>query len=129
MKRASLFATSITFLPQKTAAILNYAQRQRATQKKNNAYLHLHQAQVDPISTLCKWLFKRQFENENSQSLKCVQSELTETLVPLSPQNEDKVKRSVSSLLATVKAITANGGIITSSGCIIVIYMKGLGVD
>ena len=31
----SLFcAASITFLPQKTADILNYAQRQRATQKQ-----------------------------------------------------------------------------------------------
>ena len=41
----SLFcAASITFLPQKTADILNYAQRQRATQKNQHAYLHLLQA-------------------------------------------------------------------------------------
>ena len=41
----SLFSTaSITFLPQKTADILHYAQRQRATQKTNNVYLHLLQA-------------------------------------------------------------------------------------
>ena len=45
------FAASIKFLPQKTAAILNYAH-------------HLLQAQVDPRSTLCNWLFNRQFENE-----------------------------------------------------------------
>ena len=71
-------AANITFLPQKTADILNYAH-------------HLLQAQVDPRSTLCNWLFNRQFENENSQSLKrpdkCVQSE---TGVLLSPQNENK---------------------------------------
>ena len=114
----SLFcAASITFLPQKTEDILNYAQRQRATQKTNNAYLHLLQAQVDPRSTLCNWLLNRQFENENSQSLKrpdkCVQSD---TVVPLSPQNENKVKSNVSLWLATVTTITANGGIITSSG-------------
>ena len=42
----SLFcAASITFLPQKTADILNYAQRQRATQKTNDAYFHLLQEQ------------------------------------------------------------------------------------
>ena len=35
---------NITFLPQKTADILNYAH-------------HLLQAQVDPKSTLCNWLF------------------------------------------------------------------------
>ena len=41
----SLFsAASITFLPQKTADILHYAQRQRATKKTNNVYLHLLQA-------------------------------------------------------------------------------------
>jgi len=41
----SLFcAASIMFLPQITAAILNYAQRQRATQKMNNGDLHLLQA-------------------------------------------------------------------------------------
>ena len=45
------FAASIKFLPQKTAAILNYAH-------------HLLQAQVDPRPTLCNWLFNRQFENE-----------------------------------------------------------------
>ena len=71
-------AANITFLPQKTADILNYAH-------------HLLQAQVDPRSTLCNWLFNRQFENENSQSLKrpdkCVQSEMG---VLLSPQNENK---------------------------------------
>ena len=54
--------------------------------------------------------------------------------VPLSPQNKNKVKSNVSPWVATVTAITANGGIITSSGSslkirIIVIYMKGLGVD
>ena len=36
------------FLPQITVAILNFAQRQRATQKMYNGYLHLLQAQVDP---------------------------------------------------------------------------------
>ena len=46
-------AASITFLLQKTADILNYAQRQRATSKTNNAYLHLLQAQVDVRSILC----------------------------------------------------------------------------
>ena len=102
----SLFcAASITFLAQKIEDILNYEQRQRATQKTNNAYLHLLQAQVDPRSTLCNWLLNRQFENKNSQSLK-----------PLSPQNENKVKSNVSPWLATVTTITANGGIITSSG-------------
>jgi len=39
-------AATITFLPQKTADILNYAH-------------HLLQAQVDPKSTLCNWLFNR----------------------------------------------------------------------
>ena len=40
----SLFcAASITFLPQKTADILNYAQRQ-LLKKTNNACLHLLQA-------------------------------------------------------------------------------------
>ena len=34
------------FLPQITVAILNFAQRQRATQKMYNGYLHLLQAQV-----------------------------------------------------------------------------------
>ena len=102
----SLFcAASITFLAQKIEDILNYEQRQRATQKTNNAYLHLLQAQVDPRSTLCNWLLNRQFENKNSQSLK-----------PLSPQNENKVKSNVSPWLATVTTITANGGIIASSG-------------
>ena len=74
-------------------------------------------AQQDPRSTLSNWLLNRQFENKNSQSLKrpdkCVQSE---TVVPLSPQNENKVKSNVSPWLATVTTITANGGIITSSG-------------
>ena len=50
-------------------------------------------AHVEPSSPLCKWLFDRQFENENSQSLKraekCVQAE---TVVPLSPKNENKKK-------------------------------------
>ena len=54
--------------------------------------------------------FNRQYKTEDSQSLKrpdkCVKSE---TVVPLSPQNEKKVKRNVSSWLATVMAITANG--------------------
>ena len=72
---------------------------------------------MDPRSTLCNWLLNRQFENKNSQSLKrpdkCVQSE---TVVPLSPQNENKVKSNVSPWLETVTTITANGGIITSSG-------------
>ena len=40
-------ASSVTFFPQKTAGILNYAQRQRATQKTNDAYLHLLQEQVN----------------------------------------------------------------------------------
>ena len=40
-------ASSVTFLPQKTADILNYAQRQRATQKTNDAYFHLLQEQVN----------------------------------------------------------------------------------
>ena len=39
-------AASITFLHQKTTDISNYAKRQRATQKTNNAYLHLFQAQI-----------------------------------------------------------------------------------
>ena len=101
--------------------------------KTNNAYLHLLQAQVDLRSTLCNWLLNRKFENENSKSLKradkCVQSE---TVVPLSPQNENKVKSNVSPLPATVTAITENGGIITSLGSslkiriIIEIYGKGL---
>ena len=99
--------------------------------KTNNAYLLLLQAPLDPRSTLCNWLFNRQFENEKSQSLKrhykCVQ---LETVVPLSPQNENKVKSDVSRWLATVTAITANGGIITSLGSrlkirIIVIHGKG----
>ena len=59
----------------------------------DNACLHLLQAHEDPRSTLCNWLFNRQFENENSHSLKrfdkCVQSE---TVVPLSPKNENKKK-------------------------------------
>ena len=59
----------------------------------DNAYLHLLLAHVDPRSTLCNWLFNRQFENENSHSLKrfdkCVQSE---TVVPLSPKNKNKKK-------------------------------------
>ena len=38
-------ASSVTFLPQKTADILNYAQRQRATQKTNDTYFHLLQEQ------------------------------------------------------------------------------------
>ena len=63
------------------------------------------------------WLLNRQFENENSQSLKrpdkCVQSE---TVVPLSPKNENKVKSNVSPWLATFTAIIPNGRIITSSG-------------
>ena len=89
----SLFCgSSVMFLPQITVAILNFAQRQRATQKMYNGYLHLLQAQVDPRSTLCNWLFNRKFKNENSQSLKwpdkCIQSEMVE---PLSPQNENKV--------------------------------------
>ena len=103
------------------------------SKKTNNAYLHLLQAQVDLRSTLCNWLLNRKFENENSKSLKradkCVQSE---TVVPLSPQNENKVKSNVSPLPATVTAITENGGIITSLGSslkiriIIEIYGKGL---
>ena len=59
-------AESITFLSQKTADILNYAKKQRAFQKTNNADLHLLQAQVDPRSTLCNWLFK----NEKKQKRK-----------------------------------------------------------
>ena len=75
------------------------------TQKTNNAYLHRLEAQVDPRSTLSNWLFNRQFENENSQSLKqpdkCVQSK---TVVLLSPQSESKVKSNVSPWLATFTA-------------------------
>ena len=83
----SLFwASSVTFLPQKAADILNYAQRQRATHKTNNAYFHLLQAQVDPRSTLCNGLFNRQFENEDSQSVKWPDNYVqSETIVPLSP--------------------------------------------
>lgn len=40
-------ASSVTFLPQKTAGILNYAKRQRATQKTKDAYFHLLQEQVN----------------------------------------------------------------------------------
>ena len=39
-------AANITFLPQKTEDLLNYGH-------------HLLQAQVDPRSTLCNWLFNR----------------------------------------------------------------------
>ena len=89
-----LLCRDYSFLPQKTADNLNHVQRQRDAQKKNyNMYLHLLQAHVDQRSTLCNWLFNGQFENENSHSLKrsdkCVQSE---TVVPLSPENENKKK-------------------------------------
>ena len=116
----------LLFLPQKTADFLNYGQRQRCISSSPSS---------TSGSTLCNWLFNRQFQNENSQSLKgpdkCVQSE---TVVPLSPQNETKVKSNVSPSLASVTAVTTNGGIITSSGSslkirVIVIYMKGLAVD
>ena len=93
IREEPLLCLDYSFLLQKTADNLNYAQRQRDAQKTNNMYLHLLQAHVDPRSTLCNWLFNRQFENENSHSLKrpdkCVQSE---TIVPLSPENENKKK-------------------------------------
>ena len=44
-------AANTTFGPQKTADILNYPQRQRATQKRNNAYLDLLEEKKDPRST------------------------------------------------------------------------------
>ena len=97
-----LLCLDYSFLPQKTADNLNYAQRKRDAQKTNNMYLHLLQAHVDPTSTLCNWLFNGQFEKENSHSLKrpnkCVQSE---TVVPLSPESENKKKlgQSMSKLL------------------------------
>ena len=76
-------ASSVTFLPQKTAGILNYAQRQRATQKTNDAYASPSRTSESVIGSLT---LARQFENEDSQSLKrpdnCVQ---LETVVPLSP--------------------------------------------
>ena len=89
-----LLCLDYSFLPQKTADNLNYAQRKRDAQKTNyNMYLHLLQAHVDPTSTLCNWLFNGQFEKENSHSLKrpnkCVQ---LQTVVPLSPENENKKK-------------------------------------
>ena len=44
-------AANTTFRPQKTADILNYPQRQRATQNRNNAYLDLLEEKKDPRST------------------------------------------------------------------------------
>ena len=44
-------AANTSFGPQKTADILNYPQRQRATQKRNNAYLDLLEEKKDPRST------------------------------------------------------------------------------
>ena len=89
-------------------------------------------SKVDPRSTLCNWLFNRKFESENSQSLKrrgkCVQSG------KVRHKTKTNSESNVSPWKATATAITANGAIITSSGSslkirIIVIYMKGLGVD
>ena len=99
-----LLCREYSFLPQKTADNLNYSQRQRDAQKTNNAYLHLLQLHMDPRSTLCNWLFNRQFKNENSHSLKqpdkCVQ---LETAVPLSPKNKNK-----KSWVKHVKTIAGN---------------------
>ena len=53
---------NITFWPRETADILNYPQRQRATQKWNNLGLHL-QAQVELRSTLFNLMFNIQLEN------------------------------------------------------------------
>ena len=93
-ERSLSHASIIPFCHRLTADNLNYAQTKRDAQKTNyNMYLHLLQAHVDPRSTLCNWLFNGQFENENSHSLKrpnkCVQ---LETVVPLSPENENKNK-------------------------------------
>ena len=45
-------AANTSFWPQKTADILNYPQRERATQKENNAYL---KEKKDPRSSPCNW--------------------------------------------------------------------------
>ena len=125
-------------MPQKTGDILNYPKRQRATQKRKNVYPHLLQAQVGPRSTLCNWLLTcdSQFENENSQSLKpgLTNASSQKPVIHLSPQKEKKVKINVAPWLAPVTAINAKGELITSSRSslkirIIVIYMKGLGLD
>ena len=79
---------------------------QRATQKTNNAYLHLVQAQVADKTRISP--------NPWNGPIKSFQSW---TVVLLSPQNENKGKSNVSPWLETFSAITANAeGIITSSG-------------
>ena len=73
-------APSITFLPQKTADML----KDKELLKKKN---------------------KQSISSSPSSTSGSVQSET----VPLSPQNENKVKSNVSPWVATVTAITANG--------------------
>ena len=48
-------AANTSFWPQKTADILSHPQRQRAKQKRNNAYLHLLQGKEDLRSSPCYW--------------------------------------------------------------------------
>ena len=72
-------AANTTFSPQKTADILSYPQRQRAKQKRDNAYLHLLQGKEDrrsspcnwqeSISGSCNWLISCQLDIENFRSL------------------------------------------------------------
>ena len=61
------YAANTTLWPQKkTADILSYPQRQRATQKRNNAYLHfLQEKKRDPLLGSCYWLLSSQLYNEN----------------------------------------------------------------
>ena len=64
--RVSLVPRLSYFLVSKTEDILNYPQRQKATQKKEKMHTFwVLQAQEDPTSTPCNWLLSSQLENEN----------------------------------------------------------------
>ena len=77
-------ASSVTFLPQKTADILNYASKTKGYSKNERCIFSSPSRTRE--SVIGSLTLARQFENEDSQSLKlpdnCVQSE---TVVPLSP--------------------------------------------